>query len=232
MPKNLLITGANRGIGLEFVKQFLKKNFKIYASCRDLSKADDLRALEKEHLDQIHVFELDVAKLDQIESLAEELKDIPLDIIINNAGVFGGNSEEQNTLNTEEWLEVFKVNSIAPAQLIKAFKPHLMKGQLKTAVSLTSKMGSIDDNSSGSYYYYRSSKAALNMTMKSLAVDFQNLEIKILCLHPGWVKTRMGGPNALIEAEESVKGMIERIEKSTIKDSGKFLAYDGKEINW
>jgi NAD(P)-dependent dehydrogenase (short-subunit alcohol dehydrogenase family) len=232
MQKTILITGANRGIGLEFVKQYRIKGFKIYATCRDLAQADELRALEKTHLDQIHVFELDVSNPRQIQSLAEELQNIPIDIVINNAGIFGGDSEEQNKLNSEEWLEVFRINSIAPIQVIKAFKSNIKKSQLKTAVSLTSKMGSIDDNNSGNYYYYRTSKAALNMAMKSLAIDYADYEIKLLSLHPGWVKTRMGGPNALIDTESSVRGMIQVIEKSSIKDSGKFLSFDGTEINW
>jgi NAD(P)-dependent dehydrogenase (short-subunit alcohol dehydrogenase family) len=116
--------------------------------------------------------------------------------------------------------------------MTQAFLPHLKKGQLKKVASLTSKMGSIDDNSGGGEYLYRSSKTALNMVMKSLSIDLKPKGLLLITLHPGWVRTDMGGPNGLIDVEESVAGMKHQINKLSIKTSGQFIAYDGKKIPW
>ena len=116
--------------------------------------------------------------------------------------------------------------------MTKAFLPHLKKGQLKKIASLTSKMGSIDDNSGGGEYIYRSSKTALNMVMKSLSIDLKPYDLSVITLHPGWVRTDMGGPNGLIDVDESVAGMKRQIDKLTIRNSGQFIAYDGKKIPW
>jgi NAD(P)-dependent dehydrogenase (short-subunit alcohol dehydrogenase family) len=110
--------------------------------------------------------------------------------------------------------------------------PHLKKGTLKKVVSLTSKMGSIDDNSGGSEYLYRSSKTALNMVMKSLSIDLKPYNLAMITLHPGWVRTDMGGPNGLIDIDESVAGMKRQIDKLSMKNTGQFMAYDGKKIPW
>ena len=130
------------------------------------------------------------------------------------------------------WLNAFKINTLAAFKMTQAFLPHLKKGQLKKVASLTSKMGSIDDNLGGGEYLYRSSKTALNMVMKSLSIDLKPYGLSLITLHPGWVRTDMGGPNGLIDVEESVTGMKRQIDKLSITTSGQFIAYDGKKIPW
>jgi NAD(P)-dependent dehydrogenase (short-subunit alcohol dehydrogenase family) len=135
-------------------------------------------------------------------------------------------------INYDAWLDAFKINTLAAFKMTTSFLPHLKKGILKKVASLTSKMGSIDDNSGGSEYLYRSSKTALNMVMKSLSIDLKSYNLVMITLHPGWVRTDMGGPNGLIDVDESVAGMKRQIDKLSMKDTGQFIAYDGKKIPW
>jgi NAD(P)-dependent dehydrogenase (short-subunit alcohol dehydrogenase family) len=135
-------------------------------------------------------------------------------------------------INYDAWLDAFKINTLAAFKMTISFLPHLKKGTLKKVASLTSKMGSIDDNSGGGEYLYRSSKTALNMVMKSLSIDLKSYNLAMITLHPGWVRTDMGGPNGLIETDESVDGMKRQIDKLSMKNTGQFIAYDGKKISW
>jgi len=148
--------------------------------------------------------------------------------LINNAGVYPNSSIDH--INYDAWLEAFKINTLAAFKMTMTFIPHLKKGNLKKVASLTSKMGSIDDNSGGSEYLYRSSKTALNMVMKSLSIDLKPYDLALITLHPRWVRTDMGGPNGLIDADKSVTGMKRQIDKLSMKTSGQFIAYDGKKF--
>ena len=132
----------------------------------------------------------------------------------------------------DEWIESFKINTIAPYQIVENFLDQIINSDLKKVISITSKMGSIDDNTSGGSYIYRSSKTALNSMMRSLTHDLKNQGIATLTLHPGWVRTDMGGPGGWIDSFESVQGMIKQIDKLTLKNSGNYLDYAGKSINW
>ena len=224
----VLITGANRGLGLEFAKQYAKDGYEVIACSRKINKKDDLHKLQA-NFKNISIYKLDVANFSSIDQFAKSLKK-PIDILINNAGIYPDSSIDH--VDYKAWLDAFKVNTLSAFKMTQAFLPHLKKGQLKKVASLTSKMGSIDDNSGGSEYLYRSSKAALNMVMKSLSIDLKPKGLLLITLHPGWVRTDMGGPNGLIDVEESVAGMKHQINKLSIKTSGQFIAYDGKKIPW
>lgn len=225
----VLITGANRGIGLEFTKQYAQDGWNIIACCRDHQSATDLQALTNTH-PNIRIFSLDVADFAKIDALALQLKNESIDVLINNAGVYPDSS--LGDADENEWLDAFKINSIAPLKMASAFSSHIAKSQLKKIATLSSKMGSMSDNTSGGSYIYRSTKTAANMVMKSLSIDLKPYGIAVVTLHPGWVQTDMGGSNALINTQTSVSGLRNVIEKLNLSNTGKFIAYDGKEIAW
>jgi NAD(P)-dependent dehydrogenase (short-subunit alcohol dehydrogenase family) len=223
----VLITGTNRGIGLEFVRQYAGDGWRVLAACRRPATAKDLNAVPGD----VHVHALDVSDDRQIEALTKALARVPIDMLINNAGV-GGPDDRFGATPGEVWLEVFRVNSIAPMHMAEAFVEHLERGERRLIVNITSRMGSVADNSSGGSYAYRSSKAALNMVAKSLAVDLAPRGITVVLFHPGWVRTDMGGPDALITARESVASMREKIATLTPADSGRFFNFDGRPLAW
>ena len=225
----VLITGANRGLGYEFVKQYSENGFEVLACCRNINNAKELKELA-ETSNKIKVYELDVGNVKAIKSLSQQLQNEKIDVLINNAGIY--RSSTVGNINYDEWIESFKVNSIAPYQIVENFLNQIINGDLKKVVSITSKMGSIDDNTSGGSYIYRSSKTALNSMMRSLTHDLKNQGIATLTLHPGWVRTDMGGPGGWIDSFESVQGMIKQIDKLTLDNSGTYLDYAGKSINW
>ncbi len=225
----LLITGANRGIGLEFVRQYAEEDWRIIACCREPAAAPELQALAKTYAN-IQIYTLDVADFTQIDALAEQLKGTKIDVLINNAGIYP--PSDLNHIDYDNWATAFKVNSMAPLKMAQAFATHIAQSQLKKLATLSSKMGSLDDNTSGGSYSYRTSKAAVNMVMKSLAVDLQPRGISVVTLHPGWVQTDMGGSNALIDTQTSVSGLREVIAKLCLQNTGRFIAYDGSRIAW
>ncbi len=225
----VLITGANRGLGLEFAKQYAADGWGVLACCRQPQSASALQSIASTHAN-VQIFALDVANFAQIDALALQLKDQSIDVLINNAGVYPPSSFGDT--NYDEWAKAFKVNSMAALKMAEAFVQHLTRSQLKKIATLTSKMGSIDDNTSGESYSYRASKTAVNMVMKSLSIDLKPYGISVVTLHPGWVQTDMGGINALINAHTSVTGLRNVIEHLNLSNTGKFIAYDGKEIAW
>jgi NAD(P)-dependent dehydrogenase (short-subunit alcohol dehydrogenase family) len=225
----VLITGANRGLGLEFTRQYAADGWNVLACCRAPQQASALQSISNSN-NHVKVFDLDVSDFAQIDALALQLKDEKIDVLINNAGVYPASSFGDT--NYDEWAKAFKVNSMAPLKMAEAFVQHITRGQLKKIATLTSKMGSIDDNTSGESYSYRASKTAVNMVMKSLSIDLKPYGISVVTLHPGWVQTDMGGRNALISAHTSVAGLRNVIDHLNIENTGKFIAYDGKAINW
>lgn len=225
----VLITGTNRGIGLEFVKQYAEEGWQVLACCREPASASALQGLARQH-SSLRLFALDVADFTQIDALALQLKDQPIDVLINNAGVYPASSF--GNMDYDRWAAAYKVNSMAPLKMAEAFTSHIAKSTLKKVATLSSKMGSLDDNTSGGSYSYRASKAAANMVMKSLSIDLKSFGISVVTLHPGWVQTDMGGSNALIDTTTSVRGLREVIANLTLSNSGKFIAYDGNEIAW
>ncbi|MFZ3018272.1 MAG: SDR family oxidoreductase [Gallionella sp.] len=231
--KTLLITGANRGIGLEFCKQYAAAGWRVLACCRDPGKADALNKLATRYPDLIELHALDVTDHAQIEQLARTLSDETIDLLINNAGVYPV-ADKRGFGHTDyaEWMAAFNINTMAPLKMVEAFVEQIARSELKLIITITSKMGSIDDNSSGRFYLYRSSKAAANMVIKSLAVDLKEKGITSVAFNPGWVKTDMGGPNAMIPVEQSVADMRKVIADLTPADTGKFIGNDGREIPW
>jgi NAD(P)-dependent dehydrogenase (short-subunit alcohol dehydrogenase family) len=223
-----LITGANRGLGLEFAKQYGAEGWKVIATCRQPAQAEALNALEGE----IEVHPLDVTDFARVEDLAKKLSGLPIDLLLNNAGIYGPRVVPYNTVDYAAWAEVFRVDTMAPLKISAVFSEHVAKSKLKRIVTITSKMGSIADNTSGGSYIYRSAKAALNAAMKSLAVDLREKQIIVAVFHPGWVRTDMGGPGATIEAFESVAGIRDVIGRLTLEDSGRFINYDGTDLAW
>ena len=224
--KNILITGANRGIGLKFA-EILSANNNIYATARDITKADDL-----EKLDNTELLELDLLDKDSIKSFCSELKDIPLDMIINNAGIFQDEQMEETILDPELWLDEIMINAIGPVVLSQKLKENIMSGNDKKIIFISSQMGSIDDNYSGGYYFYRTSKSALNSAAKSLSIDWKADGIAVLMLHPGWVRTDMGGSNAKLDIDTSVRKMLDVINTLDMGKTGTFLNYEGKKLEW
>lgn len=227
--KTIFITGANRGIGLEFVKQYAENGDRIYATTRSPETASGLQQLASIH-NNVYILALDVANITEIQNLAKQLSSITVDILISNAGIYP--ESRFGKTDPQAWLNAFQVNTLSTYFLAEAFLPHLRRASQAKLIAITSKMGSLDDNSSGGEYIYRSSKTALNMVVKSLALDLRELNIAVATLHPGWVRTEMGGPNGLINTETSVSGLRKVIDDLTSKQSGEFIAYDGKSIPW
>lgn len=225
-----LITGANRGIGLEFCKQYLHEGHQVIACCREPEQADELQALAQDHIDQLELVALDITDDSQLSGLQDYLTGRQIDLLISNAGAYGPKGLPLGEYQAEHFEQVMAVNVTAPLMLVQSLMPHLAQGA-KIAL-LSSKMGSITDNGSGGSYVYRASKSAINAIGKSLAIDLSPLGTCVTIFHPGWVQTDMGGPNALITTEVSVRGMRHVLEQSSLADSGKFLNYDGTELPW
>jgi NAD(P)-dependent dehydrogenase (short-subunit alcohol dehydrogenase family) len=228
-----LITGANRGIGLELAKQYAADGWRVLACCRHPEKADALNELASRHPDTVQVHALDVTDLAQIDSLAGTLAGESIDLLMNNAGIYP-DEDFKGFGHTDyvKWMLAFQVNTMAPLKMAEAFALQVARSERKIIATISSKMGSVDDNTSGGAYLYRSSKCAANMVMKSLSLDLREHGITAVAFNPGWVLTDMGGPNAMIPVEQSVSGLRKVIAGLTLADSGKFLNYDGAEIAW
>lgn len=227
MP-SILITGANRGIGLEFARQYAAEGWAVHATCRNPDKAKDLNNIKG-----VMVHGLEVTDHPQIDALAAKL-DAPFDIVIANAGVSGpreNNVQIFGSLDYDEWRNVFDVNVFAAVKTLEAFTPHLERGKHKKMVAISSKMGSIADTSGGSTLY-RTSKTALNMAMTAAAADLAQRGIAVGVLHPGWVQTDMGGPSAMITPSQSVAGMRDVIDGMAPAEKAHFIGYNGEVIPW
>jgi NAD(P)-dependent dehydrogenase (short-subunit alcohol dehydrogenase family) len=225
MP-TVLVTGANRGIGLEFVRQYAADGWRVIATARATAEASDLTNISGD----VRVQPLDVADFHAVSRFGEGLGGDPLDVLIANAGVMGPQRMETSE-DGEAWIEMMRVNSVAPVLLAKSVLGNVAaaKGKL---VAITSRMGSIEDNGSGGYIAYRASKAALNAAWKSLSIDVKGRGIACAVLHPGWVQTRMGGGGAPLAPEDSVSNMRRTIDKLDAGESGGFFNYDGAPIPW
>ena len=229
---NILITGANRGIGLEMVKYALEQGWRIFACCRNPHNADNLFNIAKLSNGKISVHIADMLELSTLQALSYELRNDPIDILVNNAGIYGSDKNSFGSVDVVSWLQTFQVNSIAPLKMVEAFSEQLLMGNRKLVACMSSKMGSMADNGYGSSYIYRSSKAALNAVVKSLSIDLKEKGIISVALHPGWVKTEMGGTGAEISTRESVEQIFSNLTSLTINDSGRFIDIDGSDIPW
>ena len=220
-----LVTGANRGLGLEFARQLTERGDEVVATARDPKTARELADLG------VRVEALDVADGESIRALAERLAGSAIDVLVNNAGV-GVTSKPLGKLDMDELRRGFEVNALGPLRVTEALLDHLRRGKQRRIASLTSKMGSIADNTSGGSYAYRASKSALNMLMRSLALDLQGEGFTSVVLHPGWVRTDMGGKNAPLDAPTSVRGMLRVIDGLGPEANGEFFDYSGERVPW
>ena len=233
----VMITGANRGLGLEFVRQYLADGDTVLAVCRDPGTAGELQEL-KNSGSALEIFAADVRDPGAIAQLAEQVGKRPIDVLINNAGIYGPRAQRENDwgqtfghIDYAAWQDVFRVNTQAPLKFCETFIENVTASDRRTIATVTSRMGSIGDGSTDNYIY-RSTKAAVNMVMATLARELRPQGIKVALLHPGWVKTDMGGEHALIDAETSVRGMRRQIDGVTTDTSGRFIDYTGKELPW
>jgi len=231
MTNTILITGSNRGIGLELCKQYADDGWLVLACCRHPETATDLNKLAEQN-NNIQIHQLDVMQTSEIKKLATELKNIKIDILFNNAGVYGPNNANFGNTDEQQWLQCFHINTIAPMKIMEAFVDSVAASEYKIIASMSSKMASMADNSSGGSYLYRSSKAAINAVMTSAAIDLKPKGIKVAILHPGWVKTDMGGPHAEINTQESVLNLRKILKNLTPQNSGCFFEIDGSIIPW
>ncbi|MCP4433430.1 MAG: SDR family oxidoreductase [Gammaproteobacteria bacterium] len=227
----ILITGANRGIGLKLTEQFAEDGWQVLACCRAPAQAGQLQALTERN-STIEIYALDVTNYQQMSSLAEKLANRPIDILLSNAGIYGSRGAVFGGIDAEEWRQVLEVNTIAPMMLVQSFVDQVAASQQKLVAVISSKVGSIADNSSGGSYIYRSSKTAVNQVVKSLSIDLVGRGISVVSLHPGWVKTDMGGPNAEISTDESVSGLKSILQSAGRQQSGQFIEFNGNSIPW
>ncbi len=224
-PGTVLVTGANRGLGLEFARQYAAAGWTVVATARKPESASELNALG------VRVMQLDVADEASIDKLAAELKGVAIDLLINNAGIFP-RSGSLAEVDFEDVAQTYEVNTIGPMRVTRALLPNLRSGEMKTVVSITSGLGSIADNTGGRFYGYRESKAALNMFTRSLAAEFRDEGFTCVVISPGWVQTDMGGPNANLTPEQSITGMRAVIAKLTPADTGTYWNFNGETIPW
>lgn len=239
MP-TLLLTGANRGLGLEFVRQYDADGWRIHACARDPEAAPELKTLADAAAGRISLHALDVVDLAAIEALAKRMSGTPIDVLINCAGWMGTRSFAREGVSVQqfgasdfaEWETVFRINAFAAMKMAEAFVEHVAAGAEKKIVSLTTIMASMAGNTIGGFYQYRASKAALNAIMRSMGIDLAKRGIIAIPLHPGWVRTEMGGPKADIDAPASVSGMRKLIANLKPEQAGRFWRYDGTELPW
>ena len=231
MTKNVFITGASRGIGLELTRQYLSAGDHVFAAARNPS-CDALAALKSQYADTLTPVTLDVTDASSIAAAVQMLGDTPIHLLINNAGIFKSKPTELDTLDESTWVDEFRVNAISPLMVTRALKSNLAAAGSSVVGMMSSKMGSMGDNTSGGDYSYRSSKAALNAVSVSLAKDLAELGINVIAMHPGWVQTDMGGPNALIDVPTSAKGLKALLDKADLSVSGQFFDYSGTALPW
>ena len=217
----VVITGANRGIGLEMCRQFAARGEAVIAVCRSSSPALDALGVRVE-------VGVDVTDLASVQALAQRVEGASISLLVNNAGVlFRGGLD---ALDEEEIRLQFEVNSMGPLRVTSALRGSLARGG-KVAI-VTSRMGSIEDNDSGGSYGYRMSKAAVNAVGKSLSIDLRGEEISVVLLHPGWVRTEMTRGSGLIDASEAAQGLIRRMDTVTLEQSGSFWHQNGEALPW
>ena len=229
--RTILITGANRGIGLELTEQFAADGWTVLACCRSPDDAKALHALSEQHAG-IELHTLDVTDYEQMKALSAELRDRPIDILLSNAGIYGPRGSGFGEVDPAQWREVLEVNSIAPLMLVQCFVEQVAASQQKLVAVVSSKMGSIGDNGSGGNYIYRSSKTTVNQVVKCLSFDLAGRGISAITLHPGWVQTDMGGANAEISTDECASGLKAILQSAGPAQSGQFIEFNGDPIPW
>ena len=223
--RTVLVTGADRGLGLEFARQFAARGYHVIGTARKPGQAEELRKLGAQ------VEQLDVADDASARALAGKLQGQPIDILINNAGIIGSSSNSVTELDFNKMVYTYQVNALGPMRVTQALYKNLMQGKGRKVIDITSMMGSVSMNFGGAYDY-RASKAALNMLTNTLAKELGKDGFICVVFHPGWVQTDMGGSSAPVTTRESISGMISVIDSLTKASSGKFYDYTGKELPW
>jgi NAD(P)-dependent dehydrogenase (short-subunit alcohol dehydrogenase family) len=227
--ETIVITGANRGIGLELSRLFLQAGKQVVAACRRPDMAEDLRNLTG----ALEIYQLDASSGASIGAFAEQLKGRSIDVLINNAGVYGGQQQGLADMDYAEWLRTFEINTLAPLHLAASLLPNLKLAKRPRIVTVSSQMGAFNvPGMGGGMYAYRSSKAAVSKVMQTLAEDLQADGIIVCPVHPGWVRTDMGGAQATLSVEESGGGLFRLIDGLTPAQSGRFWRWDGSEHPW
>jgi NAD(P)-dependent dehydrogenase (short-subunit alcohol dehydrogenase family) len=236
----VLITGANRGLGFGLAEQFVKQGWSVIGTTRNPAKAEALNALAAKS-GKVRVEALDVTDEAAIAALKAKIGDEPIDVLLNVAGIFGKHdfnaegvkAQSFGNAALDEWQAVFKTNLFAPMKIAETFIENVASSSRKTIVTLSSELGSIGGiRKGGGLYPYRISKAGVNMMMKAMSVDLAARGVIAIPMHPGWVRTDMGGPNADIDVETSTGGMVKVVLELKASDSGRYLAYDGSELPW
>ncbi len=228
--ETVLITGANRGIGLELVRHYAAEGWRVHACCRNPENADELRDSLMGHDGLVHP--LDVTDHQSIHDLVDALEGEAIDILINNAGMYGGDHQGFGDMDYDAWARTFETNTFAPYRVIEALLDNVAAGRRKTIANISSRMGSITNYVRGGGYIYRTSKTALNMVSLNLANDLRDHGFIVTAFHPGWVQTDMGGAAADISAEHSARSLRDTINTLTPDQSGLLLNYDGAVIEW
>jgi len=228
----VLITGANRGLGLEFARQYLADGWQVFAACRDPASAGELQRLARDSSGKLTIVAMDVTEAASIRKAAIRLEGVAIDLVINSAGIVGVSGQRAGNIDYASWAHVLDVNTMGPLRVLENFLDHIARSERRLVVTITSGMGSIGDNTSGGSIAYRSSKAAVNMVMRSAAIDLAPRRISCVVVNPGWVKTDMGGPGATLTPQESVTALRQLIETLGPMNSGKFYHYDGSEYPW
>jgi len=231
VSRRFLVTGAARGLGLEFCRQILAAGDAVVA-CPRTDGASDLDALASARPDRMRIVPMDVADPASVGAAAAAIDGEAIDVLIHNAGVFPSGGSLARGIDRDAIQTALRVNAIAALEVTEALLPALRRGRERKIAYLTSLMGSIGDNTSGGSYAYRISKAALNMAVRTMAHELAPEGFVLLALHPGWVRTSMGGPGAPLEPEPSIAGMLRVIDRAERRDSGGFRGHDGRDLPW
>ncbi len=230
MP-SVLVTGANRGIGLELVRQYAADGWQVHAACRDPNAAPELSTLAKSAGGSVSIHALEVTDEDAIDRLAAALRNQAIDVLINNAGVAVRDGMSFGSTNPESWTRAFAVNAIAPTKVSEALLPNLLAGKGRTIGMMSSRLGSHAYNT-GSYLAYRATKAALNSVVRTMAAELKEKGIVTVALHPGHVRTDMGGATAPVAPVASAAGLRKVLAGMSAEKSGGFFDFEGNELAW
>jgi NAD(P)-dependent dehydrogenase (short-subunit alcohol dehydrogenase family) len=237
----ILITGANRGIGLELARQYLSDGWQVYACCREPEKANFLTDLVEEFGDLLSVFRMDVRNGEEVSAVANQLNNEPIDILFNNAGivdsygtgVYEGNDDpDLKNYDLNLWLEIFDTNVVSQGRVTGEFADNIAASDKKMIVMISSGLASIANTWQAGRYGYRTSKAALNMLTRGIGAWLEPRGVAVITIAPGWTRTELGGPNAHNSVEESVAGMRKVLNGLTLKDTGSYWNFDGEQLPW
>ncbi len=228
--KTWLVTGVSRGIGMAMMNELLRRGHDVIGACRNPDGERDLWEAKRDWKERFDSVKIDVADHVSIVAAAKQLDGRRIDVLVNNAGVLKDGGKSLGDLDLNSVQQSFTINSLGPMMIARCFMANLELSDDPKVVNMTSLMGSLADNKSGGYYAYRMSKSALNMFSVCLAREFP--KVTVLAMHPGWVKTAMGGPQAPTDPEDSASGIIDVVTKATLKDSGRYVDFRGKELPW